>query len=77
MRITTKRSTIYFDPELHKALKVKAAISNHTLSEIVNDIVKRALAEDVEDLTAFEERRNEPNLDFEDILLCLKKSGKI
>jgi len=77
MKTETKRSTIYFDPDLHKALKVKAALSHHTISEIVNNILKRALAEDAEDLSAFEERASEPNLDFEEVLKSLKKRGKI
>jgi plasmid stability protein len=77
MKTATKRSTIYFDPDLHKALKVKAALSHHTISEIVNNILKRALAEDAEDLSAFEERASEPNLDFEEVLKSLKKRGKI
>jgi plasmid stability protein len=77
MKTATKRSTIYFDPDLHKALKVKAALSHHTISEIVNNILKRALAEDAEDLSAFEDRASEPNLDFEEVLRSLKKRGKI
>ena len=77
MKTSTKRSTIYFDPDLHKALKVKAALSHHTISEIVNNILKRALAEDAEDLSAFEERASEPNLDFEEVLKSLKRRGKI
>lgn len=77
MKTATKRSTIYFDPDLHRALKVKAALSHHTISDIVNNIVKRALAEDAEDLSAFEERVSEPNLDFEEVLKFLKRRGKI
>jgi len=77
MKTTNKRSTIYFDPELHKALRIKAAITHHSISEMVNEFVKRALAEDAEDLAVFNERVNEPNLDFEDVLKALKKSGKI
>ena len=77
MKTSTKRSTIYFDPDLHNALKVKAALLHHTISDIVNNIVKRALAEDAEDLSAFEERASEPNLDFEEVLKSLKKRGKI
>ena len=77
MKTATKRSTIYFAPDLHKALKVKAALSHHTISEIVNSILKRALAEDAEDLSAIEERASEPNLDFEEVLKSLKRRGKI
>ena len=77
MKTTIKRSTIYFDSELHKALRIKAAITHHSISEMVNEFVKRALAEDAEDLAVFNERADEANLDFEDVLKALKKSGKI
>lgn len=77
MKTATKRSTIYFDLDLHKAIKVKSALTHQTISEIVNNILKKALAEDAEDLSAFEERASEPNLDFEEVLKSLKKRGKI
>ena len=77
MKTFTKRSTIYLDSDLHNALKVKAAVTHHTISEIVNVCVKEALAEDAEDLAAFEQRSHEPNLDFEDVLKALKKRGKL
>jgi len=73
----TKRATVYLDPELHKALKIKSAHSEQTLSELVNKAVRQSLAEDHEDLLAFEERKDEPNLDFEDVLKELKASGKL
>ena len=73
----TKRATIYFDPELHQALRIKAAVSHHSVSDLVNDAVKSALAEDAEDLEAFEERAIEESLDFEDVLKGLKSSGRI
>jgi len=73
----TKRATIYFKPELHHALRLKAATTHNSISELVNEAVKQIFAEDVEDLSAFEERANEPDLDFEDVLKELKISGKI
>ncbi|HEY7905420.1 MAG TPA: CopG family transcriptional regulator [Wenzhouxiangella sp.] len=57
----SKRSTVYFDPQLHAALRLKAAHTNRSLSDIVNEAVRAALAEDQEDLAAFEERVAEPN----------------
>lgn len=72
-----KRATIYLDPDLHRALKIKSAQSDHTLSELVNLAVRLSLAEDHEDLSAFNERKDEPNLDFEDVLKELKASGKL
>ena len=73
----SKRSTVYLDPDLHRALKIKSAQSDRTLSELVNLAVRLSLAEDHEDLLAFDERKDEPNLDFEDLLQELKASGKL
>lgn len=72
-----KRATIYFNSELHKALRLKADETDRSLSELVNDAVKRSLAEDAEDLTAFEERVDEPDLLFEDVLKQMKKRGQL
>ena len=72
-----KRATVYFDPGLHKALRVKAAETESTLSELVNAAVRRSLAEDSEDLAAFEDRAAEPSLAFADVLKDLKRRGKL
>ena len=77
MSEAAKRSTIYFDPELHRALRIKAAHSHSTLSELVNDAVRKALREDQEDLAAFDERSVEPEMTFEELLNDLKANGKI
>lgn len=77
MNIPQKRSTVYFDPSIHKALRLKAAETERSVSDIVNEAVKLSLAEDAEDLAAFEERAKEPNLAFEDVLKDLKRSGTI
>jgi len=73
----TKRSTVYFDPQLHAALRLKAAHANRSLSELVNDAVRAALAEDQEDLAAFEDRVAEPTMSYEALLDDLKVHGKI
>ena len=72
-----RRSTIYFDPELHRALRLKAAETDRSVSDLVNDAVKLVLSEDAEDLAAFEERAGEPNLSFEAVVAALKADGKI
>jgi len=72
-----KRATIYFDSHVHRALRLKAAESDRTISELVNDAVRNSLAEDAEDLAAFEERAAEPLLKFEDVVKDLKRRGKI
>jgi hypothetical protein len=73
----TKRSTVYFDRELHRSLSRKAAQSDQSISQVVNDAVRLALAEDAEDLSAFRERASEPNLDFSDVVKSLKRRGKL
>ena len=69
-----KRATVYLDPSLHKALRVKAVQTEHSMSHLVNTAVRRSLAED---LAAFDARAKEPNLDFEDVLKDLKRRGKL
>ena len=77
MNTISKRATIYFDPALHRALRIKAAETDRSLSDLVNEAVKLSLAEDAEDLAVFEERATEPNLSFEDVVRDLKRSGTI
>ncbi|MES9857563.1 MAG: CopG family transcriptional regulator [Sedimenticola sp.] len=73
----SKRSTVYFESEVHQALRMKAATSHRSLSEVVNEAVRIALREDQEDLCACEERAHEPNLSYENILSDLKANGKL
>ncbi|MBI3894717.1 MAG: CopG family transcriptional regulator [Acidobacteria bacterium] len=75
MKTQQKRATIYLEASLHKALRLKAAETERTISEIVSRAVQHSLAEDAEDLAAFETRAREPNLPFERILKDLKKRG--
>ena len=72
-----KRATVYFDPELHRALRLKAVETDRSLSELVNEAVKLSLAEDAEDLAAFDERATEPDLPFESVVKDLKRRGEI
>ncbi len=73
----TKRVTVYLQPEFHRALKVKAAESEYSVSDLVNDAVKASLAEDAIDIEAFEARKNEPSFDFEEVVKALKRDGKL
>ena len=73
----SKRSTLYFDPDLHRALRIKAAVTHRSVSEIVNDALRHALREDQEDLAAFEERVAEPTISYEELLDDLKANGKL
>jgi hypothetical protein len=72
-----KRATIYFEPEIHRALRLKAAATDRSVSDMVNDAVKLVLAEDAEDLAAFEERAHEKSVDFETVVRSLRRRGKI
>ena len=75
--LSAKRATVYFDAALHRALRVKAAETDQSLSELVNAAVRRTLGEDAEDLAAFEARAKEPNLAFEGVLKDLRRRGKL
>lgn len=77
MRNHNKRATVYFDPRLHLALRLKAAETDRSVSELVNEAVKLSLAEDADDLAAFEERASEPEMLFEELVKDLRSSGKI
>jgi hypothetical protein len=77
MKTAMKRATVYFDSQIHRALRLKAAETEQSMSDLVNKAVKLSLAEDAEDLAAFEERAHEPNLPFEDFLKDLRKRGKL
>ena len=74
---TSKRATVYFQPELHTAIRLKAAHTNRSVSDIVNDAVRLALREDHEDLRAFEDRVAEPVISYEALLKDLKAHGKL
>ena len=77
MKTVPKRATVYFDSRLHRALRLKSAETERSVSEIVNDAVRQTLIEDAEDLAAFDERAREPNLAFETVLKDLRKRGKL
>jgi plasmid stability protein len=77
MSALSKRATIYFDPAIHRAMKIKAAETTRSVSDIVDDALRRELAEDEEDLRAFEERAGEKRLSFDKVLKDLKANGKI
>ena len=72
-----KRATVYFEDDLHKALKLKAAEASSSVSELVNQAIREALSEDLDDLQAFRDRENEPTMDFETFLKRLKSDGRL
>ncbi len=73
----SKRSTIYFEPSIHQALKLKAASAHLSISELVDEAVRLLMSEDQEDLAAFAERKNETEISYESLLNDLKEHGKI
>ena len=77
MSDTSKRSTVYFETEIHQALRLKAAFTHRSVSDLVNEAVRRALQEDQEDLEAFDNRISEPTITYEELLNDLKAHGKI
>ncbi len=77
MAIQAKRATVYLDPELHKALRLKAVETSRSVSDLVNDAVKEALAEDAEDIGAFGERVGEPLIAYDEMVKRLRRDGRI
>lgn len=74
---TAKRATVYFEADVHRALRLKAAASDRSISDMVNDAVKVVLAEDAEDLAAVAARRKEKSLSFESFVQGLRRRGRI
>ncbi|MGH7709716.1 MAG: CopG family transcriptional regulator [Gemmatimonadaceae bacterium] len=72
-----KRATVYLEEPLHKALRLKAAETDASISDLVNAAIRRSLAEDADDLAAFRARSKEPRLVFEDVVRDLKRRGKL
>jgi len=77
MATQTKRATIYFEPDLHRALRLKAAETSRSITELVNEAVREALSEDAEDLAAFGERKLDPVISYDEMVQRLKKDGRI
>ena len=73
----SKRSTVYFDPDIHQALKIRAASTDSSLSEIVDEAVRLLMLEDQEDLEAIADRVAEPVITYGALLKDLKRHGKI
>jgi plasmid stability protein len=72
---TPKRATVYFDPEVHKALRLRAAASDQSISDMVNDAVRASLAEDATDLAAFDKRKRERSVSFDSFVQGMKQRG--
>jgi hypothetical protein len=77
MGTAAMRATVYLDPDLHKALRLKAVETTQSISKLVNDAIKESLSEDAEDIAAFEERAKEPLTSYDTMIKKLKKNGRI
>lgn len=73
----TKRATVYFEPEIHRALRIKAAASDRSLSDVIDEAVRLALAEDADDLAAFVDTALEPSLDFARVIADMRARGRL
>lgn len=71
------RSTVYLDPDLHQALRLKSAHSRRSMSDLVNEALRQSLREDQEDLTAVRVRAKEKTLGYEEFLAKLKADGTL
>ena len=77
METTTKRTTVYLDQELHRVLRLKAAVTDRSMSDLINEMIRERLAEDAEDLKAFRDRADEPVISYESLLQELQTHGKL
>jgi len=72
-----KRATVYFETAVHRALRLKAAETDRSVSDLVNEAVRAQLAEDADDLKTFARRKREPAISFEDFVRDMKRRGKL
>jgi hypothetical protein len=74
---TQTRATVYFEADVHKALRLRAASNDQSISDMVNAAVKTLLAEDAADLAAFEKRKREKSVSFDSFVRGMKRRGAI
>ena len=77
MAVLNKRTTVYLEKDLHRALRIKAAMTERSISELINELIRDSLSEDAEDLKAFQERENDPVMTYEELLASLEADGKL
>lgn len=77
MSVLTKRTTVYLEQELHQALRLKAAVTDRSMSELINEMIRERLAEDADDLQSFRERADEPVISYETLLQELQAHGTL
>ena len=72
-----KRATVYFEAEVHKALRLRAAANDRSISDLVNDAVRVSLAEDAADLSSIDRRKKERSVSFDSFVQGMKRHGLI
>jgi hypothetical protein len=77
MEYATKRTTVYLNPALHRALRLKALETDQSMSELIQEAIRLSLAEDAADFTAYDERKDEPGVAYEDMLKALRANGRL
>ena len=73
----SQRTTVYLDRNVHRALRLKAVETNRRVSDLVNEAVKEALVEDLEDIKVIRKRAKEPSRSFEAFVRELRRDGRI
>lgn len=69
------RTTLTINDEIFRALKIRAAESDETISKYVEDAIKYQLLEDAEDIEDARKRQDEPEYPFEDLVKKFKSEG--
>ena len=77
MKTAPSRATVYLEPDLHKALKLKSIETDHSVSDLINEAIRVSLLEDAEDLQSFRDRAKEPSIDFEAFVKDLRARGSL
>ncbi|MGV3628096.1 MAG: CopG family transcriptional regulator [Betaproteobacteria bacterium] len=77
MKKLSIKSNIYFNPEIHQALRFRAACSQVSMSALVNEAVGQMMQEDQEYLAAFTQRAAESEISRKALLANLRRHGKL
>ncbi len=71
------KATLYLEEPIHRALRLKAAETNQSMSELVNDALKASLQEDLEDIIDWRDRKDDEAVGYEAFIEMLKQDGTI
>ena len=71
------KATLYLEESVHRAVRLKAAETQQSMSDLVNDALRAALREDLEDIADWNERRTEPTVSYDEMLKSLRADGTI